>query len=196
MSDFKLQYQTFHNFGYASNPDGSGTSVGNKWKRQLEGGRTIYTGHDVAYANELKSKRLNKGKRMLFRSLSSVADDIDGFLGPWAGYEGEEEEKIPAYESVLLSSLLDPLGRDDRVAEVLVREAQGEALRGIPSSLFSIPQDKDESSEEKPVSEEESRDKPWGEGIELAKTKSIFHGSSQVDYQVYPFPPLLSTPGP
>ena len=133
---------------------------------------------------------------MLFRSLSSVADDIDGFLGPWAGYEGEEEEKIPAYESVLLSSLLDPLGRDDRVAEVLVREAQGEALRGIPSSLFSILQDKDESSEEKPVSEEESRDKPWGEGIELAKTKSIFHGSSQVDYQVCPFLPLLSTPGP
>lgn len=55
--DFKEQYQTFNNFGYAVAPDGSGKSVGNKWLREKMGGKTIFDTRQSEHAKELKRRR-------------------------------------------------------------------------------------------------------------------------------------------
>ena len=55
--DFKEQYQTFNNYGYAVAPDGSGNAVGNKWLREKMGGKTIFDTRQSEHAKELKRKR-------------------------------------------------------------------------------------------------------------------------------------------
>ena len=62
--DFKEQFQTFNNYGYASAPDGSGASVGNKWLREKTGGKTVFDTRQSDFAKDLKRRREQSGEGM------------------------------------------------------------------------------------------------------------------------------------
>ena len=97
--DFKEQYQTFHNFGYAKAPDGSDKVVGNKWLHEKFGGRTIFDTRQADYAKEQSLKREHSGKGSSLLPISSyTASDVENWKGPWAGYQGEEEDHMTSEE--------------------------------------------------------------------------------------------------
>ena len=90
--DFKEQYQTFHNFGYAKAPDGSDKVVGNKWLHEKFGGRTIFDTRQADYAKELSRKREHSGKGSHFFSVSLTCSigrpELEGSLGGLPGRRG------------------------------------------------------------------------------------------------------------
>ena len=70
--DFKEQFQTFNNYGYASAPNGSGESVGNKWLREKMGGKTVFDTRTSEYAKDLKRRREQSGEGMIGKVRISV----------------------------------------------------------------------------------------------------------------------------
>ncbi|KND01868.1 uncharacterized protein SPPG_03658 [Spizellomyces punctatus DAOM BR117] len=99
MSDhhFDAMSRTFDNFGYAVDPDSNGDRfVGDVTKLAQRNGATVY--------ETTKASRAEKRKRKAAGDPSSV----DGYAGPWAGYEGENvgepvgptEEEIAAAEAL------------------------------------------------------------------------------------------------
>ncbi|KAJ3091337.1 pre-mRNA-processing factor 17 [Quaeritorhiza haematococci] len=84
MSDhtFNTLSRTYNNFGYTLDPNGLGESyIGNVEKAVEQNGATIY---DPLKKNSQK-KRKAKGD----------PSQIDGYMGPWAGYEGENVGEEP-----------------------------------------------------------------------------------------------------
>jgi len=99
ISDFNFteQQRTFQNFKYALNPnDVTGTEyIGNVEKAKDANGQTIF--------NKKKNDKNAKKKK---RKQMGNPGDVENYLGPWAGYEGETigelhgatEEELKAYE--------------------------------------------------------------------------------------------------
>ncbi|KAJ3112284.1 pre-mRNA-processing factor 17 [Phlyctochytrium bullatum] len=81
MSDFTFEtmQRTYNNFGYALHPSAE-HYVGDMTKLQQRNGATIYD----PIKKDKSKKRKPKGD----------PGKVDGYLGPWAGYEGEEEKDI------------------------------------------------------------------------------------------------------
>ncbi|KAI9024764.1 WD40-repeat-containing domain protein [Hyaloraphidium curvatum] len=83
---FKAQERTFRSFKYALDPSA------------LETGRAAYVG-DVARAAATNGADVfDKGlsnPRALKRKERGTADNVEGFAGPWAGFEGEEDIGLP-----------------------------------------------------------------------------------------------------
>lgn len=52
------------------------------------------------YAKDLKRRREPTGNGSLSRSLSLLASDVANWKGPWAGYEGEKEDRMTSEEKV------------------------------------------------------------------------------------------------
>ncbi|KAJ3014176.1 pre-mRNA-processing factor 17 [Thoreauomyces humboldtii] len=81
---FDAMSRTFTNFGYAVDPNSHGeTLVGDLRKAALQNGATVY--------ETVKKSKTDKRKRKAAGD-SSV---IDGYAGPWAGYEGEKVHVQP-----------------------------------------------------------------------------------------------------
>lgn len=83
---FKAQERTFRSFKYAVNP------------AALEGGQTGYVG-DVARAIATGGADVyDKGTSNVVRKRKERGDpgQVDAFQGPWAGFEGENENAMPA----------------------------------------------------------------------------------------------------
>lgn len=92
--DFKEQYQTFHNFGYAKAPDGSDKVVGNKWLHEKFGGRTIFDTRQADYAKEQSRKREHAGKGSLVCTLSLYPQHRMSRIGRVLGQATRAKKKI------------------------------------------------------------------------------------------------------
>ncbi|KAK8793376.1 hypothetical protein WA158_004735 [Blastocystis sp. Blastoise] len=154
---FKEQYQTYENYGYATATDGTNKTVGNIWKQEKEGNKTIYDSEDKEFAKQLKKQRVSSGN----------VDDVDNYLGPWAGYQGEEEEKVSSREKGEMTEWQKYWF--EKREKRLQKEAEANGESYTPQSL---PDEADTISGE-----------VYGEGIPCNECKTKFHGKSQTDYQ-------------
>jgi pre-mRNA-processing factor 17 len=86
-AEFEAQRRTYTNFGYAINPErefdyqSSAAYVGDVDKAIRYRGATV----DNDLPREEKILRVAKKKRLA----KGDASKVDGFMGPWAGFEGE-----------------------------------------------------------------------------------------------------------
>eukprot|EP00742_Colponemidia_sp_Colp-10_P006358 GILJ01006815.1.p1 GENE.GILJ01006815.1~~GILJ01006815.1.p1 ORF type:complete len:573 (+),score=89.69 GILJ01006815.1:55-1719(+) len=81
---FDDQYHTFHNYGYAANPAQSGV-VGDVMSAHLFNGASVFG--SKAKPNEIVASKKRKPQGRAGE---------EGYLGPWAPYEGEDEIKEAA----------------------------------------------------------------------------------------------------
>ena len=89
--------RTFHQRGYTVDPDAVDPSmiVGNRKEAARLNGATAL---DKVKSEEPVRKRKKMGD----------SSDVDGYLGPWAGYEGEPENGQPV-ETLEVRTKLNPL---------------------------------------------------------------------------------------
>jgi len=89
---FNEQFHTFHSFGYAADPTGSGDFVGNSGRRAILKGQTVYDkGHGSAALG---------GKRAREESSRDVTSDQ--WKGPWAAYQFESKpEMTPELKAII-----------------------------------------------------------------------------------------------
>jgi pre-mRNA-processing factor 17 len=89
---FEAQRRTFHSYGYALDPsvDANNTVqpkyIGEVEKAEAVSGLTVF--------ESSKSRPGDKRKRLA----RGTADDVEGFRGPWAGFEDEEKIAKPSEE--------------------------------------------------------------------------------------------------
>ncbi|KAI8850974.1 WD40-repeat-containing domain protein [Chytridium lagenaria] len=107
---FDTMQRTFNNFGYAVHPNAASADeyVGDMERLQAMNGATIY--------DHVKKDRSRK------RKPKGDPEKVNGYLGPWAGYEGEEEH-----------NLTGPTEEERAAAELATKAAQealGEASGG------------------------------------------------------------------
>lgn len=130
MNDFQFENQrrTFNSFGYAVDPtvgtveDGS-KLVGSSQLADETGGKTVFESTSL--------RPLDKRKR----SRNNDAGDIDGFLGPWGGYENEQRVMKPTPEEAAeLEELVSKRNRRGKVIE----EKPIEEKTTLHSMLFLI----------------------------------------------------------
>ncbi|KAJ3214480.1 pre-mRNA-processing factor 17 [Dinochytrium kinnereticum] len=109
MSDFAFDsmQRTFNNFGYAAHPEAmSGDQyVGDLTKMQERNGATIY--------DHVKKDKSRK------RKPKGDPEKVGGYLGPWAGYVGEEE-----------IGLVGPTDEEKAAAEAATKAAQEAMAEG------------------------------------------------------------------
>lgn len=124
---FDAMSRTYTNYGYAVDPNSNGdVYVGDITKAILNNGATVY---------ETNKARSEKRKR----KAAGDPSQVEGYEGPWAGYEGEQvhteptgptEEEIAAAEAASTN-------------ETKLRKQKGEDELGWEKSIFHGKQERD-----------------------------------------------------
>lgn len=156
ISDFNFteQQRTFHNYKYAINPnDDTGNQyIGNVEKAIESKGETIFSGK-----NKKESKKANKKKR---KDMGNP-ENLDNYLGPWAGYEGETigelhgapEEEQKVYEETIESKKEKKSKKDEGPSETTIFHGKAtHDYRGY--TYMHVPQDLDVNLNSEPGSQE------------------------------------------
>lgn len=108
---FENQRRTFNSFGYALDPTVGGAAGGSKIVGSAE---LAEEGQGKTVFENTKLRPLDKRKR----KKNNDPSDIDGFLGPWGGFENEQRVMKPTEEEAAeLEELIAKRNKRGKVIE-------------------------------------------------------------------------------
>lgn len=203
-STFSTQYNMYTQHRYAADPSGSGALVGDASRYALAHGQS-----SAPQSSAQKHAAAQPGVKRA-REVNEDSADAQGYLGPWAGYEGEKAYKVSALEAGTLTMKQKLLRLDQGLNPDGPGKLEGEALDKARARI-KAEQEKAKKEEEKaalasgagaasstPVvgskgagqgvssssgSRDDSGDSPASGILTPAQCKSTFHGSELLDYQ-------------
>ncbi|KAI8998100.1 WD40-repeat-containing domain protein [Gaertneriomyces semiglobifer] len=132
MSDaqFDNLSRTYNNLGYTVNPEGDGTTlVGDIRQIVMHNGQTLMD----------RPKRVDNRKRKKMGD----AGDLDNFVGPWGGYEGEGEHLAPEGGDELSGPTEEEKIEAQVASTVKPKPKDTEAQHGNERSVFHGEQERD-----------------------------------------------------
>jgi len=173
---FDEQFYTFENFGHAQDPtvNRGGNSVNAEGHRNVEYGKDAHgpnSKESIDYKKQLRKKRKREGEA-----------GEEGFLGPWAFYDGEEDFRVQKFVKT----------ETQKEVEEKVENRRQEKLEEKQREEANENQHKDDSDEEDKEKKEDPEEKEAA-----VRSYSIFHGkANQEEGKSYLAPPSTLEPGP